>query len=295
VLTGEGGRAGDAVNVWNATRRSYDRGETRVGDHALPGELYFAWSCIQDHFAFVRRIGDYGLFHHRRALGKAWLVRGSITAKDDLEALELVRSPSFDPARLVVLSQEEESPIEATETPFDRRLLLGRGSSTIYLVCPDGRSIVPISDEIEFLVNHFSWTQVQTISKEQLASYAVVSRERAHELGARLRTVTALESGSPPPKLVEESPMWVRFEADCKAPEYLVISQAHYPGWKARVNGVEKPMLRANYAFCAVELQRGLNLVDLSYEPESFRIGLWIGLASLLVGVLCLFPRVPTD
>jgi len=85
--------------------------------------------------------------------------------------------------------------------------------------------------------------------------------------------------------------MWARLEVSCAEPELLVIAQSHYPGWKARVNGVERPVLRANYAFSAVELQPGLNIVDFSYEPESFRIGLWIGLASLLAGLLCCLPR----
>ena len=57
------------------------------------------------------------------------------------------------------------------------------------------------------------------------------------------------------------------------------------------MNGVETPVHRANYAFSAVELQQGLNIVDFSYEPDSFRIGLWIGLASLLAGLLCCFAR----
>src|SRR5262249_13838114 len=41
------------------------------------------------------------------------------------------------------------------------------------------------------------------------------------------------------------------YRARCDAPAYLVLAQPHYPGWKARVNGMEVELLRANYAFSA--------------------------------------------
>lgn len=294
TLACEDGAPGDTVTVWHATQRSYQEGESSVGNRALPGELYFAWSCVQDRFALVRQIGDYGLYRYRNALGKFWTVRAAVTARNDLEALEYVRSPSFDPARLVVLSPEEdvEPPATVKET---RRLVQAKGSATIHLVCPDGRSIVPITDEITFLANRFAWSEVEVIPKSELAAFEVVSAGRARELGARLLEIPPSAARARLPKVIAETPMWIRLEMSCEVPELLVIAQSHYPGWKARVNGVERSVQRANYAFCAVELQKGLNIVDFSYEPESFRVGLWIGLASLLAGVLCLLRRGAPD
>lgn len=293
TLSCEDGASGDTVTVWHASRRSYAGGESRVGDRSLPGEILFAWSCNQDQFELVRRIGDYGLFRYRRTLGKYWTVRAAVAARNDLEALDFVRSPSFDPARLVVLSPEAggEPPTDSTAAREVRRLVQAEGSSTIHLVCPDGRSIVPIEDEITFLANRWAWSEVESIPKEDMAEFEVVSTRRALELGARLLEIDQPAIDARLPKMIEETPMWIRLEASCEEPELLVIAQSHYPGWKARVNGVERPVHRANYAFSAVELRRGLNIVDFSYEPESFRIGLWIGIASLLAGVLCLLPR----
>ena len=64
-----------------------------------------------------------------------------------------------------------------------------------------------------------------------------------------------------------------------------MINEAHFPGWKARVNGREKPLYRANYAFSAVELPSGPIDVEIYYAPDSLRLGLWLGAASALVGL----------
>lgn len=68
----------------------------------------------------------------------------------------------------------------------------------------------------------------------------------------------------------------------------LVLSDTYYPGWRAFVDGVERPILRANHVFRAVVIPAGAQEVVFSYEPDSFRygllvsvvaVGLWLGLA----------------
>jgi uncharacterized membrane protein YfhO len=54
------------------------------------------------------------------------------------------------------------------------------------------------------------------------------------------------------------------------------------------VNGLERPLLRADIAFCAVELQAGENEVELVYEPDSLRDGVWIACAAAALGLLAL-------
>jgi uncharacterized membrane protein YfhO len=71
-------------------------------------------------------------------------------------------------------------------------------------------------------------------------------------------------------------------------PGWLVISQARYPGWKARIDGVEVPLLRANYAFNAIALPRGTSEIEYSYEPASLRLGILLSVASALIGLLLL-------
>ncbi len=67
-------------------------------------------------------------------------------------------------------------------------------------------------------------------------------------------------------------------------PAFLVLSEVWYPSWRATVNGVETPVLRANYALRAVAVPAGDVTVAMRFAPDSWRWGL--GLAG--VGVLLL-------
>jgi hypothetical protein len=63
----------------------------------------------------------------------------------------------------------------------------------------------------------------------------------------------------------------------------FVLSQIHYPGWNAYVDGVRVPIVRANYAFPAVFIPSGSHRVRFAYEPWSFKIGISLSLAALLI------------
>ena len=60
----------------------------------------------------------------------------------------------------------------------------------------------------------------------------------------------------------------------------LVLSDTYYPGWRAFVDGVERPILRANHVFRAVVVPTGAREVVFSYEPDSFRYGLLVSVAA---------------
>lgn len=65
------------------------------------------------------------------------------------------------------------------------------------------------------------------------------------------------------------------------SPGWLFFSDAYYPGWRARVDGIETRIFRANLVFRAVFLTEGERRVSFSYQPASFRVGLWAALATL--------------
>ena len=65
-------------------------------------------------------------------------------------------------------------------------------------------------------------------------------------------------------------------------PMLAVVSDRWYPGWKARVNGVEAPVLRANGVFRAVPVPAGVSDIDLRFAPGSILLGAAISLAGLL-------------
>ena len=69
-------------------------------------------------------------------------------------------------------------------------------------------------------------------------------------------------------------------------PCLMVLTDVYYPpGWKATVDGVSVPILRADYAFRAVHVSEGNHTVEFSSVSRSFRKGLTVSLASGLLSL----------
>lgn len=80
-------------------------------------------------------------------------------------------------------------------------------------------------------------------------------------------------------QIVEDTPTRIRLRAERKSPGWLTGVQTYFPGWKAEVNGVEKPVYRANVAFAAVPVPPGVSDVVLYYDPASFKIGVFLSVS----------------
>jgi uncharacterized membrane protein YfhO len=72
-------------------------------------------------------------------------------------------------------------------------------------------------------------------------------------------------------------------EVESDSDALLVLADNWYPAWKARVDGVETPVLRANHSLRAVPLQAGSHEVELFYDWGSLKGGLFTSLASVLL------------
>jgi len=100
-----------------------------------------------------------------------------------------------------------------------------------------------------------------------------------------------------PPKatIVTERPDHIVIEIDPSPTEdaFLVLNDTFYPGWRASVDGAERKILRANYAFRSIQLPRGAKKVVFFFDPfipdavlplptiVLVAIGLLIGLRSI--------------
>lgn len=81
-------------------------------------------------------------------------------------------------------------------------------------------------------------------------------------------------------------------EASTAQPCILVLSELYYPGWRATVDGVTAPILKANGLLRAIALAPGSHLVELSYRPASVTIGATISLltlAAVLILIILLY------
>ncbi len=63
----------------------------------------------------------------------------------------------------------------------------------------------------------------------------------------------------------------------------LFLSDMYFPGWVAYVDEKPVKILRADYAFRAVEISKGNHMVRFAYRPLIFYLGLWISIISFII------------
>jgi uncharacterized membrane protein YfhO len=66
---------------------------------------------------------------------------------------------------------------------------------------------------------------------------------------------------------------------------YVVLADPYYPGWRAYVDGVERPIGRANVLFRAVAVPAGASAVQFRFEPGSVVAGAALSGGALLVAL----------
>ena len=89
-------------------------------------------------------------------------------------------------------------------------------------------------------------------------------------------------------QVVFASPNRLYIELDGQSAGLLVVTDPWYPGWRCRVDGVEVPIRRADYAFRGVMVPMGAKEVVFQFEPRSYRRGRVISMVTL-AGVMFFF------
>lgn len=77
-------------------------------------------------------------------------------------------------------------------------------------------------------------------------------------------------------QIVAYAPERVEIRTRSQAAALLVLSDTNYPGWVATVDGVAAPIYPTNYLFRGVPLPPGEHTVVFSFQPSSWRRGLWL-------------------
>ncbi len=78
----------------------------------------------------------------------------------------------------------------------------------------------------------------------------------------------------------------VELKVSSPAAAYLILGDAHYPGWEATVNGAPTPIYRANLIFRALPLPAGDSSVVFRFEPHLWRAALYIGITLWMIALL---------
>ncbi|HNY39197.1 MAG TPA: hypothetical protein PKJ41_02330 [Bryobacteraceae bacterium] len=90
-------------------------------------------------------------------------------------------------------------------------------------------------------------------------------------------------------RLTLHHPSNVRIEAKMGCRGMVVLTDTHFPGWKATVDGVETPILEVDGAFRGVVVGAGSHRIEMVYRPVSVLAGAamtgmtWLGGAVLFV------------
>jgi hypothetical protein len=81
--------------------------------------------------------------------------------------------------------------------------------------------------------------------------------------------------------------LW-RIEAEAVRGGRVTVADPFFPGWRARVDGTSAPIAAAPGQAIEVAVPPGRHLLELSYRPASWRLGIGIGLAAAAAVALLL-------
>lgn len=119
--------------------------------------------------------------------------------------------------------------------------------------------------------------EIDAIEKHQLNEVAIVNKEFEPMMAG-------LSFGEEPlglVELIEYEPNHLVYKANLNKESLVVFSQIWYTkGWKAYVNGTEQPLIRANYVLRALRLPAGESKVEMRFEPNVWKTGQAVSLAS---------------
>ncbi|HLY36622.1 MAG TPA: YfhO family protein [Candidatus Binatia bacterium] len=91
---------------------------------------------------------------------------------------------------------------------------------------------------------------------------------------------------------LRSDPERVTIDVEASEHGFLVLSDTYFPGWRATVDGVASPILRANHAFRLVEVPAGRSTVDFRYAPRAIWLGALISAVTVVaVALVCLSGR----
>lgn len=78
----------------------------------------------------------------------------------------------------------------------------------------------------------------------------------------------------------------LRLEIETSQPGHVYYADSYDRHWKAKIDGKDVPILRANFHFKAVPIRAGKHTIEFSYEPSLLMYAIVIYLLTLLLGMM---------
>ena len=146
-----------------------------------------------------------------------------------------------------------------------------------------------IYQNTQVLPRAFALYQVEALNDRT----AILDRLADSSFNPETTVILEKPPAQPLPPLEPAAPSTVTFirrkhnkaliEVDMADTGFLFLSDVFYPGWKAYIDGQPAEIYRANYLFRAVQVEAGRHLVEFSYEPLSFKLGVGLTCLTLII------------
>ena len=170
-------------------------------------------------------------------------------------------------------------------------LILDRPESATSKYTFEGTRFKKIYDKNDFFVYK------NTLSKNRVyltTDYATYSSDKEFEskffngesvLLEKNPNIKILKGKEGTAEITLNTPGRIVVETTSSSNSLLVLLDTYYPGWSAKVDGINEEILKANYAFRAVSVPSGKHTVIFEYKPQSFYWGVIVTIISSIATI----------
>lgn len=154
---------------------------------------------------------------------------------------------------------------------YDSKMLGNYNVKYLLALKRDEKAVIP-GDNISYKIDPEKWKR--TFETDAVAVLENTDyKERAF-----------LEGNTGSVKINLYTPQKIEIAYTADTPSNLILLDAWYPGWKAKVNGSEVEIDRYDDVFRTVKVPQGSGNVVFEYNPQSVRYGVYISFMSLILG-----------
>ena len=158
--------------------------------------------------------------------------------------------------------------------------------NTQYMILPGAEQPLPLGGALgpAWVADNILWvddaeTEISEIRNVDLASTAIIHTDFLSETASfEIPDSDVSLDNMSNVSLIHYHPDGSTYEVNSEHDGMFVLSEVWYPeGWKATVDGIDVPLVRANYILRALPISAGRHTVELRFEPSGRKLA---GLAS---------------
>jgi hypothetical protein len=180
----------------------------------------------------------------------------------------------FSTSRITDRGADEPGPLEVPETIYENLRALPRVWMVSEVKALDDRDALAAVRHGQ-LPDGARWDPSVTA----IVAAGPKSQLQSYPHGAASARITAVDDG--------------RFVMDVSSERggFLVLSETHYPGWRANVDGAPRPIERVDFSLMGTSVPAGRHAVVFEFVSNVQRAGAALSVAGLLLGAGLIVPR----